>query len=97
MIIVVAILVLGAILVPLYVHSDEFIQAIILSITAFVSVVVVVFSIGYYSEKIACERSAKKQGFECSYTFFEGCMVKYNGQWRAYDKLRFTDEQHKEP
>lgn len=97
MIIIVAILVLGAILVPLYLHSDEVIQVIILSATVIVSVIAILCSIGYYSAKNACERVAKKQGFECSYTFFEGCLVKYNGQWRAYDKLRFTDEQHKEP
>lgn len=97
MIIVVAILVLGALLIPLYLHSDEVIQAIILSITVIVSVIAILCGIAYYGEKISCERIAKKQGFECSYSFLEGCMVKYNGQWRAYDKLRFTDEQHKEP
>jgi len=97
MIIIVAVLVLGAILIPLYLHADEFTQAIILSVTVIATVITVLVSIGYYSEKIACERTAKKQGFECSFSFFEGCMVKYNGQWRAYDKIRFTDEQHKEP
>ena len=97
MIIVVAILLLGAILIPVYLHSDEITQVIILSATFIVTVITILCGIGYYSEKIACERVAKKQGFECSFSFFEGCMVKYNGQWRAYDKLRFTDEQHKEP
>lgn len=39
----------------------------------------------------SCHSKASMQGFECSYSPFQGCMVKVDGKWIDYDRLRIME------
>lgn len=39
-----------------------------------------------------CRAKAVKQGLQYDYGIVQGCMVKYNGKWVDYDRLRYTEE-----
>jgi len=43
--------------------------------------------IGY----VKCHAKASKQGLECSYMPLQGCMVKIDGKWIDYERLRITE------
>lgn len=38
-----------------------------------------------------CHTKAEKQGLECSWGIIQGCMVKIDGKWIDYDRLRIMD------
>ncbi len=38
-----------------------------------------------------CHTKAEKQGMECSWGIIQGCMVKIDGKWIDYDRLRIMD------
>lgn len=40
---------------------------------------------------VKCHAKASKQGLECSYMPLQGCMVKIDGKWIDYDRLRITE------
>lgn len=49
---------------------------------------------GGYSEGSGFESrqpKASMQGFECSYSPLQGCMVKVDGNWIDYDRLRVIE------
>jgi len=48
----------------------------------------VLLTIGFLLDKTSCELKSNKMNMEYSYSFFEGCFVKYKGSWISYDKLR---------
>ena len=39
-----------------------------------------------------CRAKAVKQELRFDYSIMQGCMVKYNGKWIDYDRLRYTEE-----
>lgn len=60
-------------------------------------IVLVLFIIGviFLSAMIdgsICRAKAGKQGLQFDYGIAQGCMVKYNGKWVDYDRLRYTEE-----
>ena len=38
-----------------------------------------------------CHAKAKAQGLECEWGILQGCMVKVDGKWIDYDRLRIMD------
>lgn len=38
-----------------------------------------------------CTAKAERQGYECEWGLFTGCMVKIDGKWVDYDKWRVTE------
>lgn len=38
-----------------------------------------------------CKNKAEKQGMECSWGPFQGCMVKTEKGWMDYDRLRYME------
>lgn len=40
----------------------------------------------------SCHKRAEKQGLECEWGLFQGCMVKMpSGNWMDYDRLRYME------
>lgn len=39
-----------------------------------------------------CHFKASKQDLECSYIPLQGCMVKIDGKWIDYDRLRLIEQ-----
>ena len=44
-----------------------------------------------FSDYMVCHSKAKAQGLECEWGFIQGCMVKIDGKWIDYDRLRIMD------
>ena len=40
---------------------------------------------------VSCHLKASKQEMECSYNPLQGCMVKVDGKWIDYDRLRVME------
>lgn len=40
---------------------------------------------------VSCHSKASKQGLECSYNPLQGCMVKIDGKWIDYNRLRVME------
>lgn len=38
-----------------------------------------------------CHTKAEKQGLECSWGIIQGCMMKIDGKWVDYDRIRIVD------
>lgn len=43
-------------------------------------------------DRAQCKAKAVKQELQYDYSIMQGCMVKYNGKWIDYDRLRYTEE-----
>ncbi len=86
---IIAFLCLG---IPSFVAASDEAKLVILAILGIIAIPVGICMFVYYANSYSCERVAKKQGFEYDYSLFEGCMVKYDGKWRAYNKLRFVED-----
>ena len=41
---------------------------------------------------ISCKNKSEKQGMECSWGPFQGCMVKTEKGWIDYERLRYMGE-----
>lgn len=57
----------------------------------FVIFMAIIISGGTILSFIECHAKASKQNMECSYFPMQGCMVKINGQWIDYDRLRVME------
>lgn len=60
-------------------------------------IVLVIFIVGVLFisatvDGLICRAKAVKQGLQYDYGMAQGCMVKYNGKWVDYDRLRYTEE-----
>ena len=44
------------------------------------------------ADRAQCRAKAVKQGLQYDYGIAQGCMVKYNGKWVDYDRLRYMEE-----
>ena len=71
--------------------NDEFNLLLIgIGIVVFLCVAVIVGVAG--SEAYSCHSKAEKQGLECEWGIFQGCMVKMpSGNWMDYDRLRYMN------
>lgn len=59
---------------------------------ALVITIVLVF-VGVYGEAYySCKNKTEKQGMECSWGPFQGCMVKTEKGWIDYERLRYMGE-----
>lgn len=67
--------------------NDETIGCIALVITI-VLVLVFVYGENYFS----CKSKASKQGMECSWGPYQGCMVRTEKGWIDYERLRYMGE-----
>lgn len=54
-------------------------------------VIAVVCAFSLFSDYFTCHSKAKAQGLECDWGFIQGCMVKVDGKWIDYDRLRIMD------
>lgn len=41
---------------------------------------------------IQCKNKTEKQGLECSWGLFQGCMVRTENGWIDYERLRYMGE-----
>ena len=60
-------------------------------LTMFLIIVGVLF-LPVVADRAQCRAKADKQGLQFDYGIVQGCMVKYNGKWVDYDRLRYTEE-----
>ena len=42
-------------------------------------------------QEIKCETKAKTQNLESDFGIIKGCIVKYQGKWIDYERLRYTN------
>ena len=63
-----------------------------LSLIVMVLFIVGVIFIASIVDGSICKAKAEKQGLQSDYGIAQGCMVKYNGKWVDYDRLRYTEE-----
>lgn len=63
-----------------------------LTLIAVVLVIVGVLFISATVDGSICRAKAVKQGLQYDYGIAQGCMVKHNGKWVDYDRLRYTEE-----
>ena len=63
-----------------------------LSLIVMVLFIVGVIFIASIVDGSICRAKAGKQGLQFDYGIAQGCMVKYNGKWVDYDRLRYTEE-----
>lgn len=58
------------------------------------TVIIIVLAVaGVYGEAYyTCKNKTEKQGMECSWGPFQGCMVKTENGWIDYDRLRYMGE-----
>ena len=54
--------------------------------------IVIVFGLVYGDNYFQCKNKAEKQGMECSWGPFQGCMVKTEKGWIDYERLRYMGE-----
>lgn len=59
---------------------------------AIVITIVLVLVGAYGWEYISCKNKTEKQGMECSWGPFQGCMVKTENGWIDYERLRYMGE-----
>lgn len=59
---------------------------------AIILVVVGILFLPIVIDSSQCRAKARKQGLQHDYGIIQGCMVKYNGKWVDYDRLRYTEE-----
>lgn len=71
----------------MYKSDDEF-----LTLIAIVLVIVGIVMLPVVADRAQCRAKAVKQGLQFDYGIAQGCMVKYNGKWIDYDRLRYTEE-----
>ena len=60
-------------------------------LTMFLIIVGILF-LPVVADQAQCRAKAGKQGLQFDYGIAQGCMVKYNGKWVDYDRLRYTEE-----
>lgn len=63
-----------------------------LTLIAIVLIIVGVILLPAIVDSSMCRAKARKQGLQSDYGIIQGCMVKYNGKWIDYDRLRYTEE-----
>lgn len=63
-----------------------------LSLVALVLTIVCMLFLSFVVDKTQCRAKAVKQELQYDYGIVQGCMVKYNGKWVDYDRLRYTEE-----
>ena len=68
-------------------NNDDTIGCLALVIT----IVVVLAGAGIW-DYISCKNKSEKQGMECSWGPFQGCMVKTEKGWIDYERLRYMGE-----
>lgn len=68
--------------------NDKFL-AIIITICLIVGIFIILPNEIVRSQ---CKAKAIKQELQYDYSIMQGCMVKYNGKWIDYDRLRYTEE-----
>lgn len=54
-------------------------------------VILGIFGAVMASPYFGCRAKAEAQGLECEWGIFQGCMVKIDGKWIDYDRLRIMD------
>lgn len=64
----------------------------VLTLVAIVLFVAGVLFLPFVVDKAQCKAKAVKQELQYDYSIMQGCMVKYNGKWIDYDRLRYTEE-----
>ena len=70
--------------------NDESLLNIGIVILVFLLVVCIAGAVGI--EAYSCHSKATKQGLECEWGIFQGCMVKMpSGNWMDYDRLRYME------
>lgn len=71
--------------------NDEFeLKLIGIGLVVFLCVAFIAGAVG--SEAYSCHSRAEKQGLECEWGIFQGCMVKMpSGNWMDYDRLRYME------
>lgn len=57
-----------------------------------VFIIVLVLVGAYGLAYISCKNKTEKQGMECSWGPFQGCMVKTENGWIDYERLRYMGE-----
>ena len=67
--------------------NDEF-----LTLIATVLAIVGLLFLSVMVNSSICRAKAVKQELLYDYGVVQGCMVKYNGKWVDYDRLRYTEE-----
>lgn len=56
-------------------------------------ILIVLVFVGIYGEAYyTCKNKTEKQGMECSWGPFQGCMVKTEKGWIDYERLRYMGE-----
>ena len=57
-------------------------------------VLLIITLAGYFGAcSYSCHKRAEKQGLECEWGVFQGCMVKMpSGNWMDYDRLRYMEK-----
>ena len=60
-------------------------------LTMFLIIVGILF-LPVVADRAQCRAKAVKQELQFDYSIMQGCMVKYNGKWIDYDRLRYTEE-----
>lgn len=68
-------------------NKDSF--AIILMYASFFALVLGILCAANF---ISCHVKSSKQDLECSYIPLQGCMVKIDGKWIDYDRLRLIEQ-----
>jgi hypothetical protein len=63
-----------------------------LTLIAIVLIVVGILFLPVVAGRTQCRAKAVKQELQFDYGIAQGCMVKHNGKWVDYDRLRYTEE-----
>ena len=71
----------------MYTNDDELLTVI----TLFLIIIGILF-LPVVADRAQCRAKAIKQGLQFDYGITQGCMVKHNGKWIDYDRLRYTEE-----
>lgn len=53
--------------------------------------ILVIMGVAMFTPYFTCHSKAKAQGLECQWGIMQGCMVKVDGKWIDYDRLRIMD------
>ena len=59
---------------------------------ALVLTIVLVLAVAGVWDYVSCKNKSEKQGMECSWGPFQGCMVKTENGWIDYERLRYMGE-----
>ena len=71
----------------MYTNDDELLVTI-----AAICLILGVLLLPVVADRAQCKAKAVKQGLQFDYGIAQGCMVKHNGKWIDYDRLRYTEE-----